>query len=401
MNTEIDKFLRIGTDYFMIDNMPTIKGEAKEHIIKWKRSTIVDDYGIKSLKEIVKYKSFCTVPSHTNFQQEIDSHYNEYQKVAHRLKQGNFDNTKKFLFHIFGDQYELGLDYLGIIWHYPSQMLPILSLVSNERSTGKTTFLNWVKALFEGNMTINKNEDFRSQFNSDWANKLIVAIDEVLLDKKEDSEMLKNLSTAKHYKKELKGKDKYEIEFFGKFILCSNNVDSFVKIDQEEIRYWIRNIPSIKSEDPFMFKKIIKEIPHFLYFINDRTIVSQNKSRMWFTKEQIWTKDLDILKKGNKTFNEKQLIESINDELDMFELKEIRFSVGDLVNLMRNNNLRISGHQITTLLTEKWKLKSVNGRYKKYSMLMSFNIDTSTVESMSVKGRYYSFTKEILKRIQY
>ena len=61
--------------------------------------------------------------------------------------------------------------------------------MSTERNTGKTTFLNWLKAVFEDNMTINKNEDFRSQFNSDWSDKLIVGIDEVLLDKKEDSEL--------------------------------------------------------------------------------------------------------------------------------------------------------------------------------------------------------------------
>lgn len=53
-------------------------------------------------------------------------------------------------------------------------------------------------------MTLNANEEFRSHFNSYWAGKLIVAIDEVLLDKKEDSEKIKNLSTAKYYKVEAK-----------------------------------------------------------------------------------------------------------------------------------------------------------------------------------------------------
>ncbi|WP_233884038.1 primase-helicase family protein [Tenacibaculum piscium] len=90
-------------------------------------------------------------------------------------------------------------------------------------NTGKTSFLNWLKLLFQGNMTINKNEDFRSRFNSDWASKLIISVDEVLLDRREDSERIKNLSTAGSYKTESKGKDKVESNFFGKFILCSNN----------------------------------------------------------------------------------------------------------------------------------------------------------------------------------
>ncbi|MEO8416781.1 MAG: primase-helicase family protein [Ginsengibacter sp.] len=74
-------------------------------------------------------------------------------------------------------------------------MLPILCLVSKERNTGKTTFLNFLKAVFVDNMTINSNEDFRSNFNAEWANKLIIGVDETFLDRKEDSERIKSLST--------------------------------------------------------------------------------------------------------------------------------------------------------------------------------------------------------------
>lgn len=52
----------------------------------------------------------------------------------------------------------------------------------------------------------NINEDFRSQFNSDWAGKLLIVVDEVLLNRREDSERLKNLSTTLSYKVEAKVK---------------------------------------------------------------------------------------------------------------------------------------------------------------------------------------------------
>ena len=48
---------------------------------------------------------------------------------------------------------------------------------AEERNTGKTTFLNFLKALFQDNVTFNTNEDFRSQFNSDWAGKLLIVVD--------------------------------------------------------------------------------------------------------------------------------------------------------------------------------------------------------------------------------
>ena len=96
-------------------------------------------------------------------------------------------------------------------------------MVSEERNTGKSTFLNFLKAVFQNNVTFNTNEDFRSQFNADWPGKLLIVVDEVLLNRREDSERLKNLSTTLSYKVEAKGKVRDEISFFAKFVLCSNN----------------------------------------------------------------------------------------------------------------------------------------------------------------------------------
>ena len=402
MQDDLIIFKRIGTDFYMTDSIPNIKGDKKERLIKWSRTALLDDFGKDSLKKIVRYKSFCSVPSHTNYKQVIDSCYNRYYNLSHALQQGKFCNTKLFLQHIFGDQYELGLDYIGVLWHYPNQVLPILALVSQERNTGKTTFLNWFKSLFEENMTINKNEDFRSQFNSDWANKLVVAIDEVFLDKKEDSELLKSLSTARHYKSESKGKDKQEVDFYGKFILCSNNEDSFVKIDPEEIRYWVRKVPRLSSDDPNLLDKIIDEIPAFLYFINGRSIVTEKQSRMWFDPNLLWTEALDNLKRGNKTFVEKQLIETIEEDIETFELNddEIKYTLGDLVELMNKNNLRIPGVQIKKVLQEKWNLRNNISRYNKYFSNFDQITESHVVSHDHKRGRCYTFSKTILNTIK-
>jgi len=399
-NTKEITYIRVGTDYYLKDSVPTISGKTKELLIKWNKATIVDDYTKEYLKQINCYKAFCSIPSHTNYQPVVYNCYNKYHKLSHELNEGDIPYTTQFLRHIFSKQYGLAIDYFGILWKYPNQILPILSLVSTERNTGKTTFLNWLKAVFEVNMTINKNEDFRSQFNSDWSDKLIVGIDEVLLDKKEDSELLKSLSTARHFKSESKGYDKREIDFFGKFILCSNNEDTFVKIDPEEIRYWVVKVPRLKEDDPLLLDKLIEEIPYFLYHIDKREIVSQKKTRMWFTKEQIWTESLDILKKGNKTFVEKQLIETIEDELDKFDITVIKYAIGDLIDLMNKNNLRISGFQITKLLKEKWNMQSKNTTYKKFFLVdNSVNKEPNTNYNND-KGRVFTFSKENLQNIR-
>ena len=162
--------------------------------------------------------------------------------------------------------------------------LPRKLLVSEERNTGKSTFLNFLKALFQNNVTFNTNEDFRSQFNSDWAGKLLIVVDEVLLSRREDSERLKNLSTTLSYKVEAKGKDRDEIAFFAKFVLCSNNEYLPVIIDAGETRYWVRKIDRLQTDDTDFLQKLKAEIPAFLYHLQHRQLSTEKESRMWLPR---------------------------------------------------------------------------------------------------------------------
>ena len=73
--------------------------------------------------------------------------------------EGIFSSICSLVEHIFGEQYELGMDYLQLLYLRPLQRLLVLLLVSDERNTGKTTFLNLLKSIFGGNVTFNTNED--------------------------------------------------------------------------------------------------------------------------------------------------------------------------------------------------------------------------------------------------
>ena len=187
------------------------------------------------------------------------------------------------------------MDYMQLLYLRPTQKLPILLLVSEERNTlSKSTFLNFLKAIFEGNATFNTNENFRSQFNDDWNGKLIILVDEVLLNKREDSERLKNLSTTYNYKVEAKGRDREEVSFFAKFVLCSNNEHLPVIIDPGETRYWVRKVERLTIDDTNFLAKAKEEIPAFLHFLYDRQLSTAEESRMWFAPELIAT---DALRK--------------------------------------------------------------------------------------------------------
>lgn len=390
------EYIRVGTEYFKEVLCPLMSGDNMKSLIKWNKATIIDDFGKDSLKGIKKYETFCTFPSHINYQREINNFYNKYEPLSYCVSEkGDWENIKLFLQHLFGKQYEQGLDYLTILWKHPSQILPILCLVSVERNTGKSTFLKLLKLIFEGNMTINKNEDFRSRFNSDWAGKLIVAVDEVLLDKKEDSERIKNLSTSNHYKLEGKGVDKAEIEFFGKFILCSNNEENFIKIDDLEIRYWVIKVNPFAKENPDLLEQMRKEIASFSHHLSHRKIVTQRTTRMWFTKEQIYTKALDVLVRGNRTSIEKEIEEFLIDQFCTLELDELYYTTKDLHEQLNLANIRVGKNYVSKIITENFKLEPKNSSYNFYSLdLSTMNNGKWSVYTENRKGRFYTFKRE-------
>ena len=277
-----EEFIRVGTTLYKLVNQPCLNGGYVRKRIVWNNETLRQDYGKHYLAIVPKYDGFCTVPNHVNYRPVVDKFLNLYEPIDHQPQKGDFSHIQSLVRHIFGEQYELGMDYLQLLYLQPIQKLPILLLVSEERNTGKSTFLNFLKALFQNNVTFNTNEDFRSQFNSDWAGKLLIVVDEVLLSRKEDSERLKNLSTTLSYKVEAKGKDRDEIAFFAKFVLCSNNEYLPVIIDAGETRYWVRKIDRLQSDDTEFLQKLKAEIPAFLYHLQHRKLSTKKESRMWF-----------------------------------------------------------------------------------------------------------------------
>ncbi|KAA6314764.1 hypothetical protein EZS27_034671 [termite gut metagenome] len=293
------KYIRIGTALYKLVQRPLISGDCMEEKILWSYETLRQDYGKNNLPEIEKYDGFCMIPDHINYQKVHGTYLNQYEPIGHIPCSGEFPHIRIFLEHIFGEQMELGLDYLQLLFVRPTHMLPILLLVSKERNTGKTTFLRFLKMIFGKNATFNTNEDFRSQFNADWANRLLVLMDELLLNKMEDTEKIKNLSTAGDYKIEAKGKDRREIEFFAKFVLCSNNEKNLIIIPREEVRFWVRKVNPVEKDNIYLREQMAKEIPYFLYFLISRKLSTRNESRMWFTPLQLETPALQKIKKYN------------------------------------------------------------------------------------------------------
>lgn len=387
-------YIRVGTDYYREVFRPQANGTTCKCLVYWKASTIKADFGKDYLNEVPKYDCFCTVPSHTDYRKIIGNAYNLYEPITHKPVPGDWSAIDSLLRHIFEEHYEYGLDYIQLLYQMPLQKLPILILVSEQRNTGKTTFLNLLKAIFQDNATFNTNEDFRSKFNSDWAGKLLIMVDEVLLSRREDSERLKNLSTATSYKMESKGKDRNEIAFFGKFVLCSNNEHFPIVIDREEVRYWVRKVNSLETDDPFFMKKLVAQIPAFLHFLMQRELSVKCENRMWFSPERLRTAALNRIVISNRSKIEFEVAELLMDIMDSSNETSVSFVVNDIATLLNYRNVRADTSEIRRLLQIYWHLKPASNSftYRTYAVGMfpaKYTVKTAV-------GRYYTVTRDFI-----
>lgn len=390
--------MRVGTTLYKIVNQPYANGGYEKRRVIWNNSTLRQDYGKNYLATVPKYDGFCTVPDHLNYRKEIDGFLNLYEPIEHTPQIGDFPNIRSLMLHIFGEQYNLGLDYLQLLFLQPLQKLPILLLVSEERNTGKSTFLNFLKAVFGDNVTFNTNEDFRSQFNSDWTGKLLIVVDEVLLNRREDSERLKNLSTTFNYKVEAKGKDRTEIAFFAKFVLCSNNEYLPVIIDAGETRYWVRKINPLQNDDTNFLQKLKEEIPAFLFFLTQRELSTEKESRMWFNPKLTHTAALQKIIRSNRNRLEIEMAELFLDIMSNMNVESVSFCLNDLMTLLIYSQVKAEKHQVRKVVQEVWKLTSAPNSlsYTAYEIAPTRDCHYETKRKI---GRFYTITKEQLTAI--
>jgi len=379
------RYLRIGCDYYKIVYMQDRYVKSKKILKPWKKSEILQDLKIKDLSPIPKYDGFIMVPDNISYQSVINgTFYNLYSPFPHKPHEGNVEASLCMVKHIFGDQYALGLEYMQCLYQFPKQALPILVLVSKKRQTGKTTFLNWLNAIFGDNMVIVQNNDILSDFNAVYSLKNVIAVDETLIEKSSVTERLKSIATAKKMIVNAKYVSQYSVDFYGKLILCSNKEIDLIKIDHEEVRFWIRKIEPPEVDDPDYETKLISEIPAFLYFLNQQQPL-KIRSRMVFLPEEIATKELADIKYTSQSNLCKEIIEIFTHffENDASHLDSVYAAPVDIKERFFESNKNVSSSQISAVLKQEMQLAPSQSS-KRY---IPFIADPTKT------GRFYKFER--------
>jgi hypothetical protein len=172
-----------------------------------------------------------------------------------------------------------------------------------------------------------------------WAPKLLITCQETLINKTDTVESLKSLSTGFKINSHQKGVDNKEAVFFGKFILCSNNEESFILASEVSTRFWVIKVPVIQKEQRRnnLLDEMVEEIPAFLNFLLKRKLSTENISRMWFDEELIRTDAFRKLAEYNIPKVAKLIKEKISQYFIDFEEQELRVTAALIRDIMLNS----------------------------------------------------------------
>jgi hypothetical protein len=374
--TEAKSYFRVGDQYYEFVQVPDKNGSLQRMFHGRQKGTIQDDHGKVFIRHVAKYKAFCNVPDHGNFQQVIHNCFNLYAPFDHDADpepctQDDCPTIINFLKHIFGtglinykdprsgenraiDKLDLGLDYLQLLYTKPTHILPILCLVSRENETGKSTFANLLKYIFTANCAIVGNADLANDFNTSWSSKLLVICDEARIDKAVVVEKIKSLSTANKIIVNAKGKDQVEIDFFGKFLFLTNNEDNFIYASDEDLRFWVIKVPRITKKNPDLEAQMKDEVPALLSYLARRKMATERVTRMWFDPELLKTDALRKVIAHSQPAIEKQIRDYFRDAFLDFNCQQILMTKNAIHRNVLNN--KFESYYLDQVLRERLKV---------------------------------------------
>jgi len=381
VESEKENYILVGNHFYYID---------EDGVLHKRNAGIIElKYDKYFLKSIASFVSFCNEPSNTNYLQIVNNRWNIASPPCFYPKAGGeFPQIKAMLEHVFGEQIEFGMEYMQVMYLFPKQRLPMLVLASKERETGKTTFINFLTELFCHSSTVIKPEQLSSNFNSSFADKNIIIIDEFVIEKTAVLERLKAMNTQKSIGLERKGVDIETIPFYGKFILATNKTIDFARVDEEENRFWVRGIPTLKGKNKInMLEEMSKEIPAFLHHLSNMP-VKVSRGRFWLHEDEYYTSELAEVKANSRVWLQKEIEHLAKDcflkntGLDCFQM-----TASEIKEYWFRNDHRITREYVGRVLSNERNM------HRRYVLSHTAVSDTFAHIYIEHPGQVYTFNR--------
>ena len=206
-----------------------------------------------------------------------------------------------------------------------------------------------------------------------FRNFLLLFDNAVFIDKingPETIEKIKSISTSKQMTVNEKFVTQFTIPFYGKIILATNAETRFMKVEVEEIRFWVRKLNRPEAKNTNIEQRVAKEIPAFLYFLSNRKLThDEPKSRMYFDPEELSNHQLNIVKDESRSWLYKELCEEFTEYFSNNSDQEIRAIPKDLKKEFFDTNSKVEISYIRRVLKEEFEFElAPNGRYQPFGL---------------------------------
>lgn len=252
-----------------------------------------------------------------------------------------------------------------------------------------------MRELYKENVTVIGNAELNDNFNDDYVTKLIIGIDEAIFEKQIVIERLKSWVTSSRVKMNTKFMARQEISFFAKFIITSNNEDTFIKIDDDEARFWVNKVPVIAPDkrDPLLLDKLKAEIPAIIHYLrNEHVMKYELKDRLYFAKEVTDTEALRKLKTQSVTWGTRDIRTFVTNAFKEFQQVDLYYTANDIV--MAQPQTKRDLTYFTKCLIQEIGLKSKKWRAHKFEVVVEGEDNYFVTSKTSTLQYYYHFKVE-------
>ena len=240
-----------------------------------------------------------------------DDRFNTFVPPLHffnyQANDSMWPTIKKFFDHFFVSnvEYEYVLDWLASSLYKKNN---IFLLLPAEKGVGKNFFAERILLPLYGpsNFSTNRNEDIKSKFNAEMANKQCVVVDEFTIDGEDDNDRMK-IFTNNMVTVEEKFQARQTKKISCNIVLFTNRFNR-LRLETDQRRYSVLPLTDLKLDDNAELLKdfetindlgyrIEQEIPAFYKFLRNRKVLTNMNtprvnqelmSRIHFESQRGW-----------------------------------------------------------------------------------------------------------------
>jgi len=294
----------------------------------------------RHLEDVLELTGRVNEPQHLDYEAVINNKWNTYHRVNWEPRAGEWPTIHKLISHIYGenqserDQIDTLYDYHTLMIKRPKQKLFGRVLYSHVQGTSKSAMAYLEQLMFEDNYSNVRDSELESDFNSGWAESLLIHMDEpAFKNPKTMARNIRDMVTMKQVKIRRMREEHAQIPFHGKILITSNDSD-FMPFESSDRRYWIREVPKfpIEDMDPNFETKMAAELPHYIDFLIKREMkYPESRGVFWLPQSVIQTNGFSKLV-GDNIVNEHEVLQDYFENLFYRTQHEtIWFTVKDLI----------------------------------------------------------------------